>query len=362
MRAARLVAAGREQVGHHRLQDGEALGRDRALAAASRAAGWTRCTSAVGAACGGAAPSCSSRTRSSALVISSTQLGRARAGPPGRRGRAASGRAPRASAYGVVEESRAVVLVTQRAVAADAPLDQPGAVGRDADRRDLVASRRAATATRSRQAVASNSAGMRKSRSRRVAKRTSPRMRERRKVRIASRSWSRPTRYHWPSRRNRLYGSIVRVDLLVGRDRPVREEDRALLGDRRLELLQALRDLGACSRCRAGCRLTPRRRRPRSGSAGRAPGSAARAAAARRRRTGPRAGRRRVASAASSASVRCSGGRKYCSRRSVYSSSPVNSSRCEGIGTPRPRARCGRRRSGARTPRRTCPSSPRPPA
>ena len=41
-----------------------------------------------------------------------------------------------------------------------------------------------------------------------------------------------------------------------------------------------------------------------------------------------------MASAASSASVRCSGGRKYCSRRSVYSSSPVNSSRCERIGTP----------------------------
>ncbi len=198
---ARLVAAGGEQVGHQRLQDGEALGRDGALAAASGRLARAldergRCGVRRGRALVRAGDAIEARRD---LL---DQLGR-----PERHGLAVEVEQPASEQARVgerrLEDERPVVLVGGDAVAARRALDEPGGGRRDADRGDLVG-----VAELPGGAVAPlrrvELGGIRKSRSRRVAKRTSPRMRESRNVRIASRSWSRPTRYHWPSRRNRL--------------------------------------------------------------------------------------------------------------------------------------------------------------
>ena len=132
----------------------------------------------------------------------------------------------------------------------------------------------------------------------------------------------------------------VRVEralaLLVARDRPVAELDRPLLRDRAFELAEAALQLG---RVVGVAHLDPaggagRRGGERARPSGRAPGSAARGAAARRRRSGPRAGRSTSGARRALRRRARARGRKYRSARRVYSSSPVNSSRCESSGTP----------------------------
>ena len=220
------------------------------------------------------------------------------------------------------------------AASSERALDPPGGVGRDRDPRlaDDVADlpgRAAAVlvdvelrAARGSRARGASRSGCRRGSARRGTF----------GCRSRSRSW--PTTYQTPFSGSSAYGLTRALGRVVARDRPVGELHRALLRDRALELAEpaghlgrvvGVEDLDAAGRLgrrlgeagpaeREVLQREPQRLRVRelARRAGRGTSGAPRA-------------RRRSSS---------SGGRKYCSERSVYSSSPVNSSRCEWSGTP----------------------------
>ena len=240
---ARLVAAGVEQVGHQRLQHGEALGGDGALAAASGRLGRALDERRSARRAAAAAPSCAAGDAIEAGRHLVDELGR-----PERHGLAVEVEQPAREQAGVgerrLEDERAVVLVGGGAVAARGALDEPGGGGR------------ARGSSRSRR-VSPSCHGARSRHCGRVelGRDAEVALAARREADVAADARE-------PEGADRV-AIVVASDevplalaqeqavgvhrarrLLVGRDRPVREDDRALLRDGRLDLLQPLRDLG----------------------------------------------------------------------------------------------------------------------
>ena len=237
MTAWRLVAAAREQVREQRLEHGRS-------APARRARPGDRPRRRVrGASSSRQARAARPRARSRTLRSAEPTTRRSSSG--------SSGRArPSWRSTHDASSGRRRVLVTKtssskRPWSPNVALDPPGGVGRHLDPRLAGRRRRSASSAGRGSRRSSNSAGMRKSRSRRVAKRMSPRMRETRNVRMSLRV---------EVLADDVPGAVavaeqpVRVDralaLVVARDRPVVELDRALLRDRALELAEPAGHLG----------------------------------------------------------------------------------------------------------------------
>ena len=260
-RRARLVAAGGQDVGQQRLQHGEALRRDRAAAPHDGLVGLGLVRAGTGVRRRLALVDARDLVEAVGDVLDErVRLERQRLAVQ----REQPARQQPLVGIGRREDDRAVVAVLDLAVAAGHALDHPGRAGRDPDRggagdlaelplRALAVDRgvevgrhlEVALAARGEAHVAAHA---------RQAERA-----DRVAVLVAADHVPVPG----------LHVDAVGVErarrVLVALHRPVREDDRALLRDGRLDLGQARRDRGGVAACRAAGRRRSARC-PRSGS------------------------------------------------------------------------------------------------